>query len=211
MQPEMRNSKIKQEYIIETLKIAGFDKIKKIILKSEKEKREHGFRFCKNDKIKVTDICTGTECNLPLRHCPEGNKTIGSFHTHPTTIKGMVNYLSDEDIYTEATDQSEFACLGTIENNIPKIKCYLPNYSMEKSIIDFRNDYRDKYGVKVREYNPTGKKGGVAELPPQKYNELSRIWHTFLLADKRLKIEAARAALRLIKEPNEGADLVIDL
>jgi hypothetical protein len=147
-----------------------------------------------------------------LKHCQDGErKTVGSFHTHPTTIKGRVNYLSDEDIYTEASDKSEFACLGLMENNIPKIKCYLPNYGMEKSIIDLRNDYRDKYGTKVREYNPTGAKGGVSELPPQKYNELSRIWNTFLLADKRLKVEASRAALRLIKEPNEGADLIINL
>lgn len=211
MQNETKDSKAKQYLILETLKIAGLDKIKEIILKSEKEKREHGFRFCKNDEIKVSDTCIGTACNLPLRHCPEGNRTIGSFHTHPTNIKGRVNYLSDEDIYTEATDQSEFACLGTMENNIPKIKCYLPNYGMEKSIIDLRNNYRDKYGKKLREYNPTDKKGGVSELPPQKRNELNRIWNTFLLADKRLKIESGRAALKLIKEPNEGADLVVDL
>jgi hypothetical protein len=211
MQSETKNSKVKQEYILETLKIAGLDKVKDIILKSEKERREHGFRFCKNDKIKVTDTCIGTQCNLTLGYCPEGNITIGSFHTHPTNIKGKVNYLSDEDIYTEASDKSEFACLGLVENNVPKIKCYLPNYGMDKSIIDFRNDYRDKYGTKVREYNPTDKKDIISKLPPQKYNELNRIWKTFLLADKRLKIEAGRAALKLIKEPNEGADLIINL
>jgi len=205
------NESTGQDHILETLKLVGLNRIKEIILKSEKEKREYGFRFCKNDEIKITDTCIGTECNLTLRHCPEENRTVGSFHTHPTTIKGRVNYLSDEDIYTEASDKSEFACLGLMENNIPKIKCYLPNYGMEKGIIDLRNNYRDKYGMKVREYNPTGKKGGVLELPPQKYNELSRIWNTFLLADKRLKIEAGRAALKLIKEPNQGADLIINL
>jgi hypothetical protein len=202
----------KQERILQTLKIVGLDKIKEIVLKSEKEKREYGFRFCRNDGIRVTHICIGTECNLALKHCPDGeNKTIGSFHTHPTTTKGRANFLSDEDIYTEATDKSEFACLGMVEHNIPKIKCYIPNYGMEKSVIDLRNNYRDKYGIKVIEYNPSGKKGGVSELPPEKYNELSRIWNTFLLADKRLKIEAGRAALKLAKEPNEGADLIIDL
>jgi hypothetical protein len=202
----------KQEHILQTLKIVGLDKIKEIVLKSEKDKREYGFRFCKNDKIKITDMCIGTECNLTLKHCPDGeNKTIGSFHTHPTTTKGRVNFLSDEDIFTEASDKSEFACLGMVEKNIPKIKCYLSNYGMEKSIIDLRNNYRDKYSIKVREYNPSGKKGGVSELPPEKYNELSRIWNTFLLADKRLKIEAGRAALKLAKAPNEGADLIIDL
>jgi hypothetical protein len=202
----------KQEHILKTLKIVGLDKIKEIVLKSEKDKLEYGFRFCKNDKIKITDICTGTECNLTLKHCQDGeNKTIGSFHTHPTTTKGRVNFLSDEDIFTEASDKSEFACLGIVENNIPKVKCYLPNYGMEKSVIDLRNNYRDKYGIKVREYNPSGKKGGVSELPSEKYNELSRIWNTFLLADLRLKIEAERAALKLAKAPNEGADLIINL
>jgi hypothetical protein len=156
-------------------------------------------------------MCIGTQCDITLGYCPEENKTIGSFHTHPTNIKGKVNFLSDEDIYTEISDQSDFACIGTIENKIPKIKCYLPNYGMEKSIIDFRNNYKDKYATKVREYIPSGKKGGVSELPPQKYNELDRIWKTFLLADMRLKIEAGRAALKLIKEPNEGADLTINL
>lgn len=211
MQSETKDSNAKKERILQTLKIIGLDKIRETILKSEKEKREYGFRFCKNDKIKVSDMCIGTTCNLRLKHCPEENKTIGSFHTHPTNIKGRVNYLSDEDICTEISDKSEFACLGTIENNIPKIKCYLPYYGMEKSIIDLRNDYREKYTKKVMEYIPSSKKGGIMELPPQKYNELNRIWKTFLLADKRLKIEAGRAALKLIKEPNEGAYLIIDL
>lgn len=129
----------KQDHVLETLKIFGIDKLKEIVLKSEKERREYGFRFCKNDRIKITDMCIGSQCNLTLRYCPEESKTIGSFHTHPTNIKGRVDHLSDEDIYTEASDQSEFACIGMVENKIPKIKCYFPNYGMQENIINLRN------------------------------------------------------------------------
>lgn len=208
---QMTNSKTKQDHILETLKIVGLDKIKEIVLKSEREKREYGLRFCKNGEIKVTKISKGKEHKLNLEHCKDGNKPIGSFHTHPTNIRGKINFLSDEDIYTEASDKSEFACMGTIEDNTPKIKCYLPNYGMEKSIIDSRNNYRDEYNIKSKEYNPSGISIDILKLPPEKRTELRHLYLRFLHADKRLKIESARAALRLIKEPNEGADLIINL
>lgn len=201
-----------QHHMLDTLKVFGLDKIKETILKSEKEKREYGFRFCKNGEIKTTKICKGKECKLNLEHCKSGeHKTIGSFHTHPTNIRGKINFLSNDDIYAEVSDKSEFACIGTIEDNIPKIKCYLSNYGMEKSIIDNRNDYKDEYNIKAREYNPSGTISDMLRLPPEKRKELSHLHLKFLRADERLKIEAARSALRLIKEPNEGADLVINL
>lgn len=211
------NSYTKQDHIsnnviLETLKIANLNKIKDIILKSEKEKREYGFRFCKNGEIKITKICKGKECKLDLEHCRAGeHKTIGSFHTHPTNIRGKINFLSDEDIYQEASDKSEFACIGTIEDNIPKIKCYLSNYGMEKSIIDLRNNYKEKYDIKVKEYNPSGSSRDLLKLPPEKRKELSHLYLTYLLIDKRLKVEASRSALKLLKEPNQGADLIINL
>lgn len=206
------NSKAKQDHTLETLKIFGLGKIKEVVLKSENERREYGFRFCKNDEVKVTKMCKGKACKLDLEHCKTGeHKTIGSFHTHPTNIKGKVNFLSDEDIYQEASDKSEFACIGTIEDTIPKIKCYLSNYGMEKSIIDNRNNYREEYGIKVREYNPSGSSRDILKLPPEKRKELSHLYMKYLFADRRLKIEAARAALGLIKKPNQGADLIINL
>jgi len=206
------NSDTNQDHILNTLKIVGLNKIKDIVLKSEKERREYGFRFCKNGEIKATHICKGKECYLDLEHCRDGeHKTVGTFHTHPIVTKGKISFLSDADIYSEATDKSEFACIGAVENNIPKIKCYLPNYGMEKSIVELRNNYKEKYDIKVREYNPGGTSMDILKLPPEKRKELSHLYHTFLLTDKRLKIESSRAALRLIKEPNQGADLVINL
>ena len=205
------NENTGQDYILDTLKIVGLDRIKEIILKSEKERREYGFRFCKNDGIKVTSTCVGTECDLNLKHCKDGEQIIGSFHTHPTAIRDKVNFLSDEDIYAEVIDKSKFACLGLIENNISKIKCYLHNYGVEKSLIDNRNNLKEQYGIKIREYNPSGRKGGARALPPEKYNELRKIYQRFLLADNRLKLEAGRSALKLIKEPNQGSDLIINL
>ncbi len=205
------NSNTKQDQVLQTLKTFGLDKLKGIVLKSEKERREYGFRFCKNDGIVPTNICKGKKCYVELKYCSGENRPIGSFHTHPTTIKGRASFLSDEDIYTEASDKSEFACLGIIENNAPKIKCYLSNYGMEKSIIDNANNYRDKYNIKSKEYNPGGISRDIFKLPPEKQKELRDIYWTYLLADKRLKVEAARAALRLIKQPNEGADLIINL
>jgi hypothetical protein len=206
------NSNIEKEHILNTLKIFGLNKIKDVVLKSEKERREYGFRFCKNGEIKTTHICKGKECYLDLEHCIDGeHKTVGTFHTHPIVTKGKISFLSDADIYSEATDKSEFACIGAIENNVPKIKCYLPNYGMEKSIVELRNNYKEKYDIKVREYNPGGTSRDILKLPPEKRKELSHLYHTFLLTDKRLKVESSRASLRLIKEPNQGADLVINL
>lgn len=204
------NSNIEKEHIINTLKIFGLNKIKDVILKSEKERREYGFRFCKNGDIKATRICKGKECYLDLEHCRDGeHKTVGTFHTHPIVTQEKISFLSDADIYSEATDKSEFACIGAVENNIPKIKCYLPNYGMKKSIVELRNNYKEKYDIKVREYNPSG--GSILKLPPEKRKELSHSYLTFLLADKRLKVESSRASLGLVKEPNQGADLVINL
>ncbi len=196
--------------IREHLDIVGLDKIKEIVLKSEKERREYGFRLCKNGEIKITKICKGKECKLDLEHCKSGDgKTVGTFHTHPIITKSKMSFLSDADIYSEATDKSEFTCICAVEDNIPKIKCYLPNYGMEKSIIELRNNYKEKYDIKVREYNPSG--GSILKLPPEKRKELGHLYHTFLLTDKRLKIESSRAAIKLIKESNQGADLVINL
>lgn len=206
------NFDIKKDHILKTLKIVGLNKIKEVVLKSEKEKREYGFRFCKNGEVKVTKICKGKECKLDLEHCKTGeHKTIGSFHTHPTNIRGKINFLSDEDIYQEAIDKSEFACIGTIEDKIPKIKCYLSDYGMDKSIIDLRNNYKEKYSIKVKEYNPSGYSIDMLKLSPEKRKELSHLYLTYLLVDKRLRVEASRSALRLIKEPNQGADLIINL
>ena len=206
------NFDIKKDQILKTLKIVGLNKIKEVVLKSEKEKREYGFRFCKNDEIKVTKMCKGKECKLDLEHCKTGeHKTIGSFHTHPTNIRGKINFLSDEDIYQEVSDKSEFACIGTIEDKIPKIKCYLSDYGMDKSLINLRNNYKEKYSIKVKEYNPSGYSIDILKLSPEKRKELSHLYMTYLLIDKRLRVEASRTALRLIKEPNQGADLIINL
>ena len=206
------NSDIKKDHILETLKIFGLDKIKEVVLKSEREKREYGFRFCKNDEVKVTKMCKGKACKLELEHCKEGEyKTIGSFHTHPTNIKGKINFLSDEDIYQEASDKSDFACIGTIEDKIPKIKCYLADYGMDKSVIDRRNNYKEEYGIKVKEYIPSGSRTDILKLPREKRQELSHLYLKYLLADKRLRVEAGRAALKLIKESNQGADLILNL
>ena len=201
---------INKSQVIETLKIFGLDKFKDIILKSENEKLEYGLRFCKNGAITPTNTCKGDHCSVELKDCKGKSRPIGSFHTHPTNIRGRTNFLSDDDIYQESKEKSEFACLGLIEYNIPRIKCYLPNYGIEKSIIDNRNNLRDRYNIETSEYGSRGT-WDLAKLTPEKHKELRNLYLKYTLADKRLKIEASRSALRLIKEPNDGADLVIDL
>lgn len=199
--------------IIETLNLFGLENFKKIILKSENEKREYGFRFCKNGETKILDMCIGNSCNVDLKHCPEESKAISSFHTHPTNIKGEVNFLSDTDIYADACDKLDFSCLGTIENYIPKIKCYLPYYGLDdiKYIIDWRNEAKAEFGIKIREYNPSGTSEGKSKIPPDKYKELTNLWQNFLYEDNRLKRESTKASLKLEKEPNQGAALTINL
>lgn len=196
-------STVKQGSVTGDLRTVGFDKIKEIILKSEKEEHERGFRFCKNDEIKITETCIGEECEVTLKHCPEESHNIGSFHTHPNADKGKFNFLSDDDIYTDLCDKSEFTCLGTVEHKTPRIKCYLPNYGVEKSTVDNRNNLRTELGTKIKGY----KSGG----PLLKIDEYINTWREFLQADKILKKEAMDAAIRLRNSPNEGADIIIDL
>jgi len=114
----------------------------------------------------------------------ENIKTVGTFHTHPIVTKGKISFLSDADIYSEVTDKSEFACHSAVENNIPKIKCYLPNYGMEKSIVELRNNYKEKYDIKAREYSPGGTSIDMLRLPPDKRKELVIYIIHFLLQKK---------------------------
>lgn len=197
--------------VLEILNDFGLEKIKDIILKSEKKQREYGIRFCKNGKIETTGICKGKDCKVSLGYCPDNKKATGSFHTHPMTKKGRANFLSDDDIYGESTDDSDFACLGTVEDNHPKIKCYLPPFGVSKDIVSNRNNSRKEYNTKSREYNPSGDEGNISKLPYEKQKELRGLYLKHLITDKRLRVESARAALKLLKELDQGADIVINL
>ncbi len=205
---EQNTNQQKTNKISEHLKLFGFNKLKEIILKSEKENREYGFRICNNDNgnIEFTSLCIGNSCKLDIDRCGD-KKDIGNFHTHP----GGIDYLSDKDIQHSINDDEDFSCIGFVKNNIPFIKCWLAYYNVELDIAEGRIKAKKKFDNKITEYNPSGTKEGVSKLSKSKYDELSKLWTKFELLDSMLSRQSKEAAISLFYEINNGADLVINL
>ena len=148
-------NKASKEDVYKILSNFGLDKLKEIIVKAEKENMEHGFNFCRNDLITTTDLCTGTECSVEKPGCKENKKTIGSFHTHQRadSIRGG-NIPSDNDLFVAYERKMDFTCIGLIEKDIQKVKCYLSDFGIGDKYIRHLNRYRENYENKLKEHLP---------------------------------------------------------
>lgn len=144
-----------KEKVHKILSDFGLDKIKEIILKSEKENREYGFNFCENKEITSTDICVGDECSIIKPGCKENQKNIGSFHTHPKSesIRGGGS-PSDNDLFRSYADKRDFTCIGITEKNNQKIKCYLYDFGIGSEYIRNLTRYKENYENKLKKYLP---------------------------------------------------------
>lgn len=200
--------------IKDSLKVIGTDRLKDIIIKSEKDNREYGLKFCDNEHITTTDVCVGGSCLLALKPCKD-KKTIGSFHTHPrgdpTEENPYYNTISDSDIRHSIYSNEEFHCLGVIQDERPTVKCYLPYYGVEKEIaLNFLKSMSD-YEKKSHEYNPTGRYEEMQKLQHEKRAELDNLSTKYNVAYKKFVDASGHAAIKLRNLPNQGANFIMKL
>ena len=80
---------------------------------------ELGMLFCQDEKGKITPsmVCMGDECSIEKLHDCKDKAEIGSFHTHPGSLK-----VSGEDIDFTLSYGHKFLCIG--DWNGERIKCY---------------------------------------------------------------------------------------
>lgn len=194
----MTNSK----KIMDILETYGLNNFRDIIMLSIAENREYGFVFYSNGDIEATDICVGEKCKVEIDKYSDDKKTISTFHTH------LINtYLSSTDIYMNLNNETEFACISILENNIPTIKCYTSPYGVnEKLAKEFINILK-KYNEIVYELNTTTN----IEQESIIIEELSNLHKKYINIDTKLRIESREASRKLSKKPNNGADLIIQL
>ena len=200
--------------IRDALKVVGTDRLKDIIIKSEKYNREHGLKFCDNGHITTTDTCVGGSCLLALEPCKD-KKTIGSFHTHPrgdpTEENTYYNAISDTDIRHSIYSNEEFHCLGVIQDEKPTIKCYLPYYGVKKDVASNFLESMSNYEKKSHEYNPTGRYDELQKLSHEKSEELGNLFTKYNTAYKKFVDASEQAAIKLRNLPNQGADFIMEL
>ena len=200
--------------IKDSLKVIGTDKLKDIIIKSEKDNREYGMKFCDNGHITTTDICVGGSCLLAIEPCKD-KKTIGSFHTHPRGDSPeeniYYNTVSDSDIRHSIYSNEEFHCLGVIQDEKPTVKCYLPYYGVKKDIaLNFLKSMSN-YEKKSHEYNPTGRYEEIQKLSHEKRDELDNLSTKYNVAYKKFDEASKLAAIKLRNSSNQGADFIMEL
>lgn len=214
--------KIKEKILHGTLKslgTVGIYNLKKVILKSEEEKREHALLFCGIDtspfeKISHSGLCVGTECNVKLKDCKD-KQQIGSFHTHIYSKKDSpltLGNLSGEDIYSSISNRHRFSCIGLIEENKPVIKCFVPSFDIDAITVSRAFMTKDNYYKKLSEYKLSEQKPDgtnktleqlLEELPQDKKAILSRTYDKLVEADDKLLQESTSLAKRL------QADLIV--
>lgn len=191
----------------EALNIVGNDKLKKIIIRADKEGIECGFRFCNNDNITTTKMCIGDECSVPLVNCKE-KRMIGSFHTHPREGE---DHVSGNDIKDSVINNEDFSCLGTMrlmkkEKKLkPIIRCYLTkNYGI--------NNYIATNVIKtINEYEQNRKHRKLINLATITEEELAEASTKYVKYEKavRLLSEAAdKISRKMSKAPNRNADMI---
>ncbi len=200
--------------IKDALKVIGTDRLKDIIIKSEKDNREYGLKFCDNGHITATDICAGGSCLLAIEPCKD-KKTIGSFHTHPRGDRPeesiYYNAVSDGDIRHSIYSNEEFHCIGLIQDEKPTVKCYLPYYGVKKDIaLNFLKSMSD-YEKKSHEYNPTGRYEEIQKLSHEKRDELDNLSTEYNIAYKKFDDASKQAAIKLRNLPNQGANFIMEL
>ena len=200
--------------IKDALKVIDTDRLKDIIIKSEKDNREYGLKFCDNGHITTTDVCTGGSCMLEIKPCKD-KKTIGSFHTHPIGDPAenniYYNTVSAADIRHSIYSNEEFLCLGLIQDEKPIVKCYLPYYGVKKdTALNFLKSMSN-YEKKSYEYNPTGRYEEIQKLSHEKSAELDNLFTKYNVAYKKFVDASEQAAIKLRNLHNQGANFIMEI
>jgi hypothetical protein len=84
---------------------------------ANRRRKEHGFVICStNRKLRIGGLCVGEKCGVELKPCPDGEKTIASFHTHPSDDilpsenDVMMSFLKGEEFLCIANKKSQTRC-----------------------------------------------------------------------------------------------------
>ena len=158
-------------------------------------------------------MCKGESCTVDLEECGD-KKLMGSFHTHPSGGDPDDIYyvnLSEGDIEDSISNNESFACIGLVQKQKPTIKCYLPYYGVDNNIAIDTLEARDNFDKKMIEYNPSKTQEGINSLPLSKSVELHKLFTKYLTVKKRLDEASDKAFHKLRSEPNDGADLIMEL
>jgi len=200
--------------IKDALKVINTDRLKDIVIKSEKDNREYGLKFCDNGHITATDVCVGSSCTLDIESCKD-KKTIGSFHTHPRGDPAeeniYYNTVSAADIRHSIYSNEEFHCLGLIQDEKPTVKCYLPYYGVKKDIALNFLESMSNYEKKSNEYNPTRRYEEIQKLSHEKSAELDNLFTKYNESYKKFVDASEQAAIKLRNLPNQGANFIMEI
>lgn len=195
-----------KEKVHKILSDFGLDKIKKIILRSEKENKEYGFDFCENKKITSTDICIGTKCSIKKPGCKENEKNIGSFHTHPKSESKIGGgNPSDNDLFVSYEKKRDFTCIGVTEKNTQRVKCYLYDFGIGSEYIKNLTRYKENYENKLKKYLPEIKDVNL-------YNIVSKVNNSKLNIYQQMEIlDIVNDYVELLKEGTKNAQIKIHM
>ena len=86
-----------------------------LIAETGRDTRERAFSFCQSNGIKTSNVNIGTEQEVYLVECRDGEK-VGDFHTHTDTTQ-----FSVADLINLVSQRNGFSCVGAAANN--KISC----------------------------------------------------------------------------------------
>lgn len=96
---------------------------KSLIDRQYSENKEYGIGICsKNGALIMTSPCIEVNCKT-LPRCPENNKLVADFHTHPKRLRP-----TEEDMGRTIDRKLGISCIGTIEDNRKIVKCYYPYF-----------------------------------------------------------------------------------
>lgn len=142
-------------------------KLSSLIDSGIKENKEYGLNICLDDRVSMTDTCTGTECEIELKkNCSKETKEVISFHVHTDQ-----RLPSGKDYITTARFKEKNLCVGykyyktnqlysqkliskISEKNM--VNCYKVPDSVRKLIEDFELIYNEYSSTK--EKHPEDKK-----------------------------------------------------
>lgn len=192
---------------LKSLETFSINKLKKIIIISEEEKREHGLLFCGDTDIPPfgdishSELCSGDRCHVEVKDCKD-KKQVGSFHTHPhiKTVKDTGN-LSGEDIYGSVSHKHSFTCIGLVEKDEPIIKCFVPAFDIDPIITLKVFKAQDNY---VRKLSKVSKER--LNVTKESFNELAKAYDERIEADDELYQESRSLAKKML---SKEADLII--
>lgn len=106
---------------------------------------ERGAKFCVRDNvIKLTEICSGTECSIDLKktRCSTDEQEIADIHTHPNIGK-YFSRMSAIDVL-RGIKEKKFRCIGFGEDALKKVTCYNYPFGVQNKLADeFKELYKE--------------------------------------------------------------------